>query len=90
MPTRRLSRDEIGQRGSSIYQNRLREKFDSSACGKFLAIDVETEEFELAEEAADAADRLWARIPDAQIFVERVGFAAAFHAYCFRGLASSL
>ena len=87
MPTRRLSRDEIGQRGSSIYQNRLREQFESSACGKFLAIDVETEDFELAEEAAD---RLWARIPDAQIFVERVGFAAAFHAYCFRGLASSL
>jgi len=81
MPTRRLQRDVIGRRGLFIYQNRLLERLDSSAHGKFIAIDIETEEYELAEEASDAADRLWVRCPDAQVYVERVGYPAAFHAY---------
>jgi len=89
MPPRRLSRDEIGERGSLIYQTKLVAQFDSSAYGKFMAIDVETEEYEVADESVDAADRLWERCPDAQVYIERVGYVAAFHAYGSRRSVSS-
>lgn len=89
MSIRRLSREAIGERGLSIYQAKLRHQLDPSAHGKFVAIDVETEEYELAEEAADAADKLWAKCPDAQVYVERIGHAAAFHAYALRDSVST-
>jgi len=41
-----------------IYQTKPVDQFDSSAHGKFAVIDVETEEYELANESADAAGRL--------------------------------
>ena len=81
MPTRRLSRDEIGKRGSTLYQSELSQRFDSSDFGKFMAIDVETGEYEIADDAADASDQLWEKKPDAQVYVERIGYPASFHAY---------
>lgn len=81
MPNRRLSRDVIGQRGSQIYEEKLQAKLEAESNGLFVAIDVETEEYEIGDESAAAADRLWERLPNAQIYVERVGYPAAFHAY---------
>ena len=56
-------------------------KLEAESHGLFVAIDVETEEYEIGDESASAADRLWERLPNAQIYVERVGYPAAFHAY---------
>jgi len=81
MPIRRLSRDEIGQRGTCIYHDQLRSLLKNGCCGRFVAINVETEEYEVANESTDAADKLYSRDPDAQIFVERIGYPVAFHAY---------
>lgn len=81
MATRRLQRDEIGRRGNEIYQSKLRALLEPQFDGKFVAIDVESGEYELADEAGDASDLLWARLPDAQILIERVGHRAAFHAF---------
>ncbi len=77
MAARRLDRDEIGRRGSEIYRSKLRAVLEPNCDGKFVAIDVESEEYEVDE----ASDRLWERMPDAQILIERVGHRAAFHAY---------
>ncbi len=84
MVVRRLERDEIGHRGSQIYQTKLRTILEPQFDGKFVAIDVESEEYEVADEAGEASDRLWARLPDAQILIERVGHRAAFYAYSSR------
>lgn len=81
MAVRRLDRDEIGRRGSEIYRSKLRAVLERDCDGKFVAIDVESEEYEVADEADEASDRLWERMPDAQILIERVGHRAAFHAY---------
>ena len=81
MPKRRLSRDLIGQRGSQIYEEKLQAKLEAESHGLFVAIDVETEEYEIGDESVSAADLLWERLPNAQIYVERVGYPAAFHAY---------
>lgn len=80
MPTRRLLREEIGERGVQIYESRLRALLEPQFRGQFVAIDVETEDYEVANEAATASDRLWERRPDAQVLIERIGYPAAFNA----------
>jgi len=58
--------------------------------GQFVAIDVQSGEYEVAAEAEEASGRLWARCPQAQILIERVGHRAAFHAYRSAGEALGL
>ena len=78
---RTLERDEIGRLGSEIYRSQLRKILEPRCDGQFVAIDVQSGEYEVAPEAEEASDRLWARRPQAQILIERVGHRAAFHAY---------
>lgn len=78
MSARRLSRDEIGMRGSEIYECQLRLKHEATALDQFVAIDVETDQYEVADEAHDAGDLLRSRLANAQIFIARVGHRAAF------------
>lgn len=78
MSTRRLSRDEIGKLGSEIYERQLRSKLASIAFDQFVAIDVESAEYEVADEAHLASELLRNRLPNAQIFIARVGHRAAF------------
>ena len=80
----RLPTQEIGERGSRIYQALLRELLESGSKGLFIAIDVLSEEYELAAEARDASEGLKVRHPDAQILVERIGYPAAFAALTSR------
>ncbi len=80
MPVRRLLREEIGERGVEIYESKLRAVLEPQFHGQFVAIDVETEDYEVADEAATASDRLWERRPEAQVLVERIGYPAAFNA----------
>ena len=80
MPVRKLSREEIGRRGVEIYESKLRALLEPQFHGRFVAIDVETEDYEVADEASDATDALWKRHPEAQVLVERIGYPAAFSA----------
>ncbi len=74
----RLEIDEIGQRGVAIYDTKLRSLLEPLHRGQFVAIDVETEDYEVADEARDARVRLHQRRPDARVLVERIGYPAAF------------
>lgn len=78
MPERRLPREEIGDRGVQIYENKLRSILEPQFNGQFVAIDVESGDYEVASEARDASIRLRERHPEAQVLVERVGYPAAF------------
>ena len=80
MSIRRLAREEIGDRGVAIYASKLRPLLEPQFRGKFVAIDVETEDYEVADEAHEASDRLHQRHPAAQVLVERIGYPAAFSA----------
>ena len=48
MSVRRLAREEIGDRGSAIYASKLRPLLEPQCRGQFVAIDVETEDYEVA------------------------------------------
>lgn len=80
MPGLRLPDREIVERGKAIYRERLQATLEPNERGKFVAIDVETEFYEIADETVDAMDRLQERVPNAQIWVERIGYPYSFKA----------
>jgi hypothetical protein len=76
----RYSMDEFARRGDEIYDQRIGPSLEQTSKGKFVAIDIETGEFEVDASEMAATDRLLARIPDAQIWFRRIGskFARRF------------
>ena len=79
MPALTLTPEEIGDRGSAIYQSQLKRLLEPSHHGQFVAIDINSGDYELGTEAHEASDQLRSRHPDAQILVERIGYPVAFH-----------
>ena len=70
---RRYSKEEIACRGDAIYDKNVRPQLKPKDKGKFAAVDIETGEFAIAGEELAACDKLRARIPDAQIWMVRIG-----------------
>jgi hypothetical protein len=71
----RYSKEEFARRGDALYK-RLLPRLSPKDVGKFLAIDIETGEYEIAADEMKAGDKLLARIPEAQIWMVRIGYAA--------------
>ena len=71
--TRRYSKEEFARRGDALYENDIRAHLKTEDDGKFAAIDIESGMFELDVDEMEAGDRLRARMPDAQIWIVRVG-----------------
>ena len=70
---RRYSKEEFARRGDALYEKDILPKLAAKDVGKFLAIDVETGEYEIDRDELKAGNRLRARISDAQIWMVRVG-----------------
>jgi len=70
---RRYSKEEFARRGDAIYDQEVRPQLKPDDAGKFVAIDIETRTFEIDEDEMAAGDRLLARVPEAQIWMVRVG-----------------
>ena len=71
---RRYSREEFARRGDAIYENDIRPQLKPRDEGKFLAIDIETGEFAIEADELKAGNKLLKRVPDAQIWMVRVGY----------------
>jgi hypothetical protein len=76
----RYSKEEFARRGDLIYERDIRPKVEPGRNGQFVAIDIETGQYEVDADEMAASDRLLARVPDAQIWFRRVGskFARRF------------
>ena len=70
----RYSKDEFARRGKEWYRTVIRPKLGSALKGKHVAIDIETGEYEIADELGAACDALYARLPDAQPWGELIGY----------------
>ena len=70
---RRYSKEEFAQRGDARYENDVRPNLKPEDEGKFAAIDIESGMYEVDVDELEACDRLSARIPDAQIWLVRIG-----------------
>ena len=74
----RYSKEEFARRGDEIYETQVRSQVEAGNHGKIVAIDIETGAFEVADTPMVAVDRLYAREPDAQPWVIRIGHRAVF------------
>ena len=72
----RYSKEEHARRGMEIYDQQVRGQVESGNQGRIVAIDVDSGDFELAEDSLAAASQLLARRPDAQIWCVRIGYPA--------------
>ncbi len=61
-------------RGDAVYENDIRPQLKPVDEGKFAAIDIDSGAFELDRDELKAGNKLRARIPDAQIWMVRVGY----------------
>jgi len=76
---RRYSKEELAQRGQSLYESGIRQQVEAGNDSKIVAIDIETGEFEVGETVMAATDRLFERQPDAQPWTIRIGHRAVYH-----------
>jgi hypothetical protein len=75
----RYSKEEFAQRGDEIYERELRVIVEKHHDGKFVAIDIETGAYEVDSDELAASDRLLTRVPNAQIWLRRIGSRYARH-----------
>jgi hypothetical protein len=69
----RYSREEFARRGDLLYERDILPALGQSHEGKFVVIDIETGAYEVDADELAASDRLLARVPNAQVWLTRVG-----------------
>ena len=76
MPTTKPARtlDELACLGGDIYDRRVRPALRSEDDGKFVAIDIDTGDYEIDEDDYTSVMRLRSRIPAAEIWLLRAGY----------------
>jgi hypothetical protein len=70
---RRYSKEEFARRGDALYEKEVRPQLKAGDEGKFAAVDIESGEFALDADELRAGNKLRKRIPEAQIWMVRVG-----------------
>jgi len=74
----RYTPEEHARRGTEIYEKIVRPKVEAGNTGKIVSMDIETGEYELGETTLEAAERLLQRLPEAEIWSERIGYPAVY------------
>lgn len=72
----RLSREELARRGDDTFTRQVRPALRPEDNGKFVAIDVESDAYEVDEDEFVAVTRLHDRVPGAQVWLVRAGYPA--------------
>ena len=73
---RRYSKEEFARRGDVLYEKDVRPKLKAGDVGKFAAIDIESGKYAVDADELKAGDKLLSLLPDAQIWMVRVGYRA--------------
>ena len=84
---RRYSKEEFARRGEALVQSKVRPHLTPADEDKFVAIDIETGEYELDKDEMKAVARLRKRINDPQIWLVHVtlGYLHRFGGHSLRG-----
>jgi hypothetical protein len=70
---RRYNKEEFARRGDAVFESDVRPHLKPEDDGKFVAIDIESGTYEIEADELAACDRLRARVPQAQVWLVRVG-----------------
>jgi hypothetical protein len=72
----RFNANETVQRAKDLYEQRLRQKVEADHRGQYIAIDIDTGDYEIGSDYDVAAHTILFRKPDAAIGVLRIGYPA--------------
>ena len=75
----KYSKEEFARRGMEIFERDIRPSLKPSDDDKYIAIDLESGQYELDHDDFTAGERLLSRIPEAQIWLHRVGHPATYY-----------
>jgi hypothetical protein len=73
----RRSGDEVARLGTEMYATRVKPLLRQEDENKYVVVDVDTGDFEVDDLMGPALDRMLARRPDAELWLERAGSPAA-------------
>jgi hypothetical protein len=71
---RKYSKEEHARRGEEIYQQKVRPLVEEGNHGRIVAIDIDTGAYEVDDSTLAAGNRLFTRLPDAQVWYVRIGY----------------
>ena len=78
MSHERHSKEEQARLAREIYEREMRGQVEPAEVGRFLALDVESGDYEVADGDLEASNRLIERRPNAVAHLMRVGYEAAY------------
>lgn len=78
MPYPGHTTEEIARQGRQIYERELRGEVEPEHSGRFLILDVQSGDYEIADEDLDASERLLERRPEAMLYGLRIDEEAAY------------
>jgi hypothetical protein len=78
MPHTRLSNDEIVSRGQDVYDRQIGPSIEPWEHGRFVAIDVESGDYAVADTAIEAIEHMRTRRPEAALYIVRAGHNTAY------------
>jgi hypothetical protein len=73
MPYPGHTTEEVARRGQELYEGKIRQKVEPEQIGRFLVVDIESGDYEVADDDLAASDRILARRPNAILYGLRVG-----------------
>ena len=79
MDAGKYSIEEVCDWGERIYEERIKALVEPQENGRFIVIDIESGDYEIADDGMDASRRLWERRPQSVRFGAKVGYPAAYN-----------
>lgn len=76
-PEPKYTKEEFARRASEIFEQHIKSKVAQEQSDRFLAIDIDSGDYEVADRELDAINRLRERAPNSQIWLRRVGSESA-------------
>lgn len=73
-----MTPQEIAQQGEAIYQRELQTSVEQEHLGQFLALDILSGEFYIAESDLEATTQLLKKSPNAIVYGLKIGSPAAY------------
>ena len=78
MPRGDYKQGEVYDLGRAIYVKQIKPLMSERDIGKFVAIDVDTGDYETDVQVSEALTRLRERRPDSALTAQRVGYRTPF------------
>jgi hypothetical protein len=66
--------ETIAQRGRAVYEQKLRALLEPAEIGRYLVLNIETEEYELGNDALTPSEAMRRRFPGTLFYAMRIGY----------------